>query len=168
MFRTRPWKNENAQALTELALTLPMLLVMLLGAVELGRVIFAAIEVSNAAKAAVQYGGQGPAYVGDFSGMLDEARKDANELSGLGKPAKIAFASDPEITGWCSDGSKCTKSDPNNPAIPCGDTDCPTSHIVRSVSVDAVSQFSPLIHAPGLPTSFEIHGHATQQVLNHE
>ena len=50
--------EEDGQSLVELALTVPILLLLLLGAAELARVAYAAIEVSNAAEAAVRYGAQ--------------------------------------------------------------------------------------------------------------
>jgi Flp pilus assembly protein TadG len=43
---------ESGQALVELALTMSMLIVMLLGAVQMGLLAYAAIEVANTAKAA--------------------------------------------------------------------------------------------------------------------
>ena len=49
--------NESGQALVELALTMPLLVLVLLGAAELARVAYTSIEVTDAAKAAVQTGG---------------------------------------------------------------------------------------------------------------
>ena len=48
--------GESGGALVETALTMPLLVILVLGAVELARVAYAAIEVSNAARAAVSYG----------------------------------------------------------------------------------------------------------------
>lgn len=42
--------NEAGQALVELALAVPLLFMLLIGAVEFARVVYAAIEVSNAAR----------------------------------------------------------------------------------------------------------------------
>ena len=60
---------ECGSALVETALTLPLLFVMMLGAVQLARVACAAIEISNAAKAAVAYGAQNFGTDTDAAGM---------------------------------------------------------------------------------------------------
>jgi len=60
---------ESGQALVETALTAPILLLMLVGGVEFGRVAYAAIEVANSAKAAVQYGAQNPGTSTDTTTM---------------------------------------------------------------------------------------------------
>jgi Flp pilus assembly protein TadG len=54
--RIRQHRCESGQALVELALMMPIMMLLLVGALALARVAYAAIEVSNAAKAAVQYG----------------------------------------------------------------------------------------------------------------
>src|SRR3569833_2802385 len=74
---------EGGQALVETALTLPMLALMLLGAFEFSRVAYAAIEVTNAARAAAQYGAMNGGGFLDTSGMLAAANADAGNLSGL-------------------------------------------------------------------------------------
>lgn len=55
----------------------------------------------------------------------------------------------------CSDGSAST----------CLRTDCPTSHIEEILSVQTQTTFDPLIHLPGLPMTFTLHGQAIQKVL---
>ncbi len=50
--------GETGGALVETALTLPLLVTLTLGSVELARVAYTSIEVANAAKAAVSYGAQ--------------------------------------------------------------------------------------------------------------
>ena len=52
--------GEAGSAIVELALVVPMLAFVLIGAAELGRIAYAAIEVSNAARAAVAFAAQGP------------------------------------------------------------------------------------------------------------
>ena len=47
--------GEEGSALVELALSVPMLLIMLLGAAEFARVAYASIEVANAAHSAAMY-----------------------------------------------------------------------------------------------------------------
>jgi Flp pilus assembly protein TadG len=70
MFRNR----EEGQALVETAVSMSLLVLLMLGAVEFGRLAFAAIEVNNTAKAAAQYGSQSHATALDQSGMLQAAQ----------------------------------------------------------------------------------------------
>jgi Flp pilus assembly protein TadG len=62
-------KEEKGQALVELALTLPALVLLLVAAAEFARVSYASIEVSNAAMAGVQYGAQSPIEAADTAGI---------------------------------------------------------------------------------------------------
>ncbi len=56
-------KRQSGQALTEFALVLPLLLLLLLGVVEASRIIWAAITVQNAAREAARYAVTGRPYV---------------------------------------------------------------------------------------------------------
>jgi len=61
--RATTWKRlhdgrTHGQAAVELALSVPLLLMMFLVVVETGRAFYIAISVSNAARAGVQYGSQ--------------------------------------------------------------------------------------------------------------
>lgn len=55
---TKP--TENGQALIELALTLPLLLLILVGMLDLGRVYYAQITITNAAREGARYGASSP------------------------------------------------------------------------------------------------------------
>lgn len=139
--------SEAGQAVVEFALAMPLLALLLMGAAELARVAYAAIEVSNAAKAAVQYGAQSRATAGDTAGMLAAAQNDAYNLTGLTLSASTSCT--------CSDGTAST----------CLSTDCATSHIEAILTVTTQATFDPLIHLPGLPTTFTLGGYAVQKVL---
>jgi Flp pilus assembly protein TadG len=144
---TRPGRDAG-QALVETALVMPLLILILLGAVELAKVAFAAIEVSNAAKAAVQYGAQSGTTAADTAGMLTAAQNDANFLTGL----QLTSVSTSCV---CSDGTAST----------CLNTDCPSSHIEETLTVQTQATYDPLIHLPGLPTTYTLSGQATQKCL---
>lgn len=140
-------KSESAQALVELALTMPVLCLLLLGAAEMARVAYAAIEVSNAARAGVQYGAQSAITASDTVGIQNAAINDAPDVT-LSTPSVA-------ISCICSDGSAST----------CLRTDCSTSHIEEILSVKTQATFDPLIYPSGLSTKFTLHGQATQKVL---
>jgi Flp pilus assembly protein TadG len=70
--------RERGQNLAELALVLPLLIILFLGIADLGRAFHAFIVVENAAREAARYGASWP-------GQLDEARNRAvQEASAAG------------------------------------------------------------------------------------
>ncbi|HXS77435.1 MAG TPA: TadE/TadG family type IV pilus assembly protein [Terracidiphilus sp.] len=150
--------KEEGQALVETALSMSLFVVLMLGAVEFGRLGFAAIEVNNAAKAAAQYGSQDHARALDQSGMLQAARSE------FVNPSALSMTSPSGTTGYAcncaSDGStvNCTANDPKSPV-------CPGSYSEVTVTVQVQTSFNPLIHVPGLPATYNLVGTAKQKVL---
>lgn len=53
---TNLWKRERGQALVELAMLLPILLIILLGIIDFGRVFYAYVTITNAAREGARYG----------------------------------------------------------------------------------------------------------------
>lgn len=155
-FRTFPKliKSESGQALVEASLSIPFLLLILVGAAELARVAYASIEVSNAAKAAVQYGAQNTASAADVAGIKAAAASDAYNLPNISTSVST--------TGICSNGNACTGSGGT-----CLATDCSTSHIEVILTVNTSSTFDPMIQIPGWSGDFNLQGQATQKVLNY-
>ncbi len=78
----RGGRSRRGQASVELALSLPLLLMMFLVVVETGRAFYIAISVANAARAGVQYGAQSLSTAADNAGMQAAAANDAPNLSG--------------------------------------------------------------------------------------
>ena len=143
----RNWNGERGQALIELALTLPALILLLLGAAELARLAFAGIEVANAARAAVQYGSQSSTLAADTTGIRTAAQ---NEVPNITLGTTIVSTS-----CICSNGTAST----------CLTTDCSTSNLTKTITVQTQVDFDPLIHIPGLPQTFTLHGRAVQRVI---
>ena len=50
------WKREKGQSMVELAILLPILLIILLGIIDFGRVFFAYVTITNAAREGARYG----------------------------------------------------------------------------------------------------------------
>lgn len=147
--------NNSGQALVELALTMPLLILLLLGAVELGRVAFASIEVSNAARTAVQYGAMNGGAPGDAAGMLGAANSDAYDLI-----SSVEWVNGyPQHSCTCSDGTA-TPSDCSTASV-----DCASSYVFDTVTVKVQATYNPLIHWPGSPGSYTLYGQAVQKVL---
>lgn len=146
-------KNESGQALVELALVSVMLLVpLLIGAAEFARAAYAYIEVSNAARAAVQYGAQNVGTVQDTAGMLTAARNDyafdANSLILSPSPSYVCTCSDTGSSVSCTDASVCAGA-----------------HIERTLTVRTQANFDPGFYEPFLARTFVVKGIAVQKVL---
>jgi Flp pilus assembly protein TadG len=138
---------ERGQSLLEMAFLTPVLLLLMVGIIEVGRFAYYSIEVTNAARAAVQYGAQSPADAKDTAGLRQAALRDASDVSGITVTSTELCA--------CSD----------SPAV---FLSCPASgcagHPVIFVQVDTTANISPLFHYPGLPTAFTTNGHAIMRV----
>jgi Flp pilus assembly protein TadG len=78
--RVRAASGERGQAFIELALVLPILLALTIGIIELGRLAYYYIEVSNAARAGAQYGAQILGNAPDTAAITLAAQNDAPEL----------------------------------------------------------------------------------------
>jgi len=147
--------HESGQALVETALTMPVLLLMLVGAVEFGRVAYAAIEVANSAKAAVQYGAQNPGTSTDTTTMETVAVAEAADYGiSLNTPITVAPSCSCAKLGVATSTS-------------CTSTACAAGggYLIKTLTVTTSAPFRPVFHIPGLPTSYTVSGRAVQEVL---
>jgi len=165
--------NDSGSAFVELALVTPILLLLMIGAAELGRIAYFAIEVSNAARAAVAYGSQTTSTAGNSSvenvGMENAAINDASSIASLTFPS-------PGMTNACvcetanSGGATTTTAQGSCASISI--VTCPTSTatgvtntIVEYVQASTQAQVSTMLHYPGIPSSFTLHGFAQMRVI---
>jgi Flp pilus assembly protein TadG len=77
---TRFWKDRTGSSFIETAILIPMMLMLCCGTMDFARVVYAGIEIANAARAGVQYGALTPGNSGDTSGMVQAALTDAADL----------------------------------------------------------------------------------------
>ena len=75
--------GESGQSLVEAALSISLLIAVVVGAAEIARVGYAAIEVGNAARAGAQYGAQSGYTAADTTGIATAASRDAGNLTTL-------------------------------------------------------------------------------------
>lgn len=143
--------GESGQALIETAITLSLLLIMLIGAAEIGRIAWASIQVTNAARAAVQYGDQTINTAVDYQGMKTAASNESPAITNL-----VTTPSGPVCT-CANDGT----------VVDCSSTTaCPGSTTIRTITVQTSTTFNPLFHLPGTPNTYTLTGQAVQQVLS--
>jgi Flp pilus assembly protein TadG len=143
----RMLRCNSGQSLVETAIAVSLCGTLLLGAAEFGRLAYAGIEVSDSARAGVEYGSQSHATAQDNINMQIAASKDAPDVPNL------------TLTGThfckCADGTSST----------CATTDCVGSRIVEYVQVTTTGTVDPLIYVPGLPKSYALSGKAVMRVV---
>jgi Flp pilus assembly protein TadG len=145
--RCAAMREDSGQALIEAALGMSVCVTLLLGAAELGRVSYAAIEVANAAHAGVAYGCLSHTDASDNSGMQLAATQEAPDVSGISATASHFCK--------CSDGTAST----------CAVSDCSLSRIVEYVQVTTSATYDPKIYVPGMPHSYALNGNAVMRVV---
>ena len=121
-------------AILELALLLPVLMLLLLGAIDLGRVFYENVTIATAARAGVQYGAQNTATSSNYAGMQQAALDEAQDLSGVTATATRYCE--------CSDG---TTAD-------CTTGRCSGKAPIMHVRVTVQKTFSVLFPYPGVPS----------------
>jgi Flp pilus assembly protein TadG len=137
---------ERGQSLAEIALTLPVILLTMVGAVEIGRVAYASVEVCTAARAGVQYGALNETNAANTTAMQQAAINDAN-LKGISASASNSCK--------CSNGSttSCTS-----------DTCTSGTHLEEYVTVTTSYSMNSLFKYPGIPQTYTLSGYATMRV----
>lgn len=148
-------KTEAGAALVELAISLPLLAIILVGTIDFGRAFRTAMIVTNAARAGAQWGARTQSSAADLTGMQTKAT-DVLGLNGL------TAASPPAAARWC----ECATDGGTFSSVLCtSTTTCPSGqHLVISVSVTATSTFSMISPFPGLPASVTISRGARMRV----
>lgn len=144
----RLFRSEKAQSLAEFALLTPILFVMLIGAVDIGRYTHFRMLLGNSAHAGAEYGSLNVSTVMDTTGITSAATNDAPTISGI--------AITPGYGCSCADGTGTTST--------CTTTMCSSSHRLLYVTVQAKATFKPLFNYPFIGTSIPVTQTATQQV----
>ena len=139
-FRTvrlrRGRSTDSGAALVEMAVVMPLLLVMALGAGDFGRLMYTAITLSHAARAGAAYGAQGNGHAGDGPGIVQAAEDEAQDIV----PIVVAAQRVCECTGGAV--VSCTTAS-------CGGYGAPRAF----VEVTVTRTFSTVVPFPGVPSS---------------
>lgn len=128
-------RRSRGSAIAEMVVIAPLLLLILVGLIEAGRIGDYAIKVGNAARAGVQYGALSLGSAGDAPGMQNAATADGESAS---------------ITATANEFCKCA----DGTASTCQPTDCATNHMVVFVQVTATGVFPSIFkNYQALPNS---------------
>jgi Flp pilus assembly protein TadG len=132
--------RERGQSLVELAFVVPLLLLLLVGIIEIGRFAYYSILVSNAARAGAQYGAQSLANASDGLGIAAAANRDGQGGTGL----TVSSTQQCGCTGNTLSGT-------------CPATLCVApNHALVYVRVKVIGSFPSLFNYPGLPSNIDV------------
>jgi|HubBroStandDraft_6_1064221.scaffolds.fasta_scaffold41868_4 Flp pilus assembly protein TadG len=149
MLRITTIRDDIGQAFVELALVLPIFILLLVGVAEVGRLAYASIEVSNAARAGVAYGSQNHTTASDTANIRLAAIQDAPNLTTLTAIATQVCS--------CSDGTAITCAN-------AGTTCLKPAHIIEYVKVTTSAPVNTAFHFPGIASSITFRGFAIMRV----
>lgn len=144
--------SDTGQSLVELALIFPIFILLLVGAAEFGRLAYAAIEVSNAARAGASYGSLSRSRAADLPNIELVATTDAANLTGVTAVASNSCACSTGGTIGCFTALTTTCASP--------------ARVIDYLQVNTSASFDPLFHLPGLPTTFPLKGQAIMRVAD--
>jgi Flp pilus assembly protein TadG len=144
--------NASGQALVEAALVLPLLLLLILGALETGSIAYNAIEVENAAEAGALYGSLNRANAANTTAIETAATNDASNVL--------------SITATATTSCACQTATGTLTTLTCtATTSCVSpNQVVEWVNVVTAAKVTPIFQLPGLPTTLALAGNATMRV----
>jgi Flp pilus assembly protein TadG len=132
-------RSERGVAAVEMALLLPVLVLLFMGIVEFGRAFYTAITLAHAARAGAQYGAQSPAKSSDVTGIKNAATQEAQNI------VPISFMPDPRQFCKCPD---------SNTLINCNTGTCTNYGLPQMfVEVTTNKTYETLFSYPGIPSS---------------
>jgi Flp pilus assembly protein TadG len=143
--------SQRGQAMIELALILPILLLLTIGVIEFGRVAYFSIEVADAARAGAQYGTQSLADAANNGNITQAALNNAPDI-GPG----LLTVNPPLLSCVCPGTGSVTG------ALCAGPLGC--SYPLVYLTVTTTYPLSTLFQYPGIPTTFNLTGASTMPV----
>ena len=128
-------RMQRGNAMLEMGLATPVLILMLSGVIDFGRAFYFTDAAVSAARAGAQYGIESPANFGNYPGMRQAALNDAQGISNLTAVA----------TSYCQDSGGATAL-------------CTAAGIKGYVQVKTAITYNLMIPWPGLPNPLNIGG----------
>lgn len=162
-------RDNRGSALVELALTAPLFVSLMMGAVELGRLAYFAIEVENSARAGASYGSVNYGNAFSTAGQNNTqqaAKNDAPDISNLtvNTPLTYCVCETLSTSGTATFSSVLSCS--NSTITSCnGESSTTQYYVLDYVKVDTQATIDPLVHLPGLPNTYTIIGSSRLRVL---
>lgn len=142
---------EAGQAIVETALVLPIFLALLLGAIEVGRIAYASIEIASAARAGVAFAAQNHADAIDTTNITLAATQAAPDLRSVS----------------ATSSQVCSCSNASSTAVSCktiGATCLSPHHIEVNVTVNVTGHIRTFFGVPGIPDNLTLQSSSTMRV----
>jgi Flp pilus assembly protein TadG len=137
---------QGGSVTAELALYLPVAILLFAGLFEFGSGIFGALRLESAARAGAQY-----------------AMADPNNTANIQDAVRRAIGAD--ATGVTVTATTFCECPGNSAQVDCSTATCSGGQAVRTyVSIDATQPFAPLLTVPGLAPVNQLSGHAVIRV----
>jgi Flp pilus assembly protein TadG len=139
--RAKP--SEAGSALAEIAIVLPILVAVIIGGVDFARVFFATTEMTNAVRAAAQWGSVSEANAANSTVIGQIVAGAAPDISGISvSSAKVC---------QCATDAGVIDA-PTDCATPCGSG----KHQLINASVTATKTFNTIFRYPGILSSLSL------------
>jgi Flp pilus assembly protein TadG len=154
--------SQSGQALVELAFIIPVLLLLTIGVIEIGRYAYIGILVGNAARAGAAYGSLHMANAADNplskSNVQLAATNDFQNNGQTGLTVASITTCGCDSNGTISPDTEAS-CDPSGPA-----PTCPAGHWVVTIHVTGSGTFTSLFSYPGIPGSIDVSRTASMRV----
>lgn len=151
---------ESGNALVELAISLPIFLVLILGTAEIANLAWSSVQVNNAARAAAAYASQSranAASTGPAGYIAIAAQNEAPKL-----------ITDPSTQVTSTQTCSCVDSSGSSAVITCDQnalTACPSPGTIQvNVQINVQAPVTTFVHYPGLPATYTVRAQATTGV----
>lgn len=161
------FNDSSGAALVEMALVLPLVLLLIFGAVELGRIAHFAVEVQNAARAGASYGAVNVGNASNSSMVTQAAQNDIPDLSGM--------VVTPSYGCVCETLTNNTPSfSPSSGTISCqdpsilactGGSSTVTYNVLSYITVSTQASLNSVFQVHGLPNSYTLNGYSAMRIL---
>ncbi len=144
--------SESGQGTVELALSLPLFALLIVGSAEIANLAWASVQVNNAARAGVAFASLSHANAASPTQIQAAAQNEAPKL--------ITALSQVTAAQTCS----CVAPDGSLPGIDCSNCAAPND-IQVTVQVSVHAPVTTLVHYPGLPATYTVSAQASMGVV---
>jgi Flp pilus assembly protein TadG len=153
--------HESGNALVELAVSLPLFVLLIAGTAEIANVGWASVQLNNAAHAAAQFGSISRTNAADTPDIATTAENEAPNF--ITSATQVTSALDCSCitpsTGAQTTPVTCTSTYATT--APCASPNV----ILTSVQVTVQATVRPIVHYPGFPATYTLHGKASMGIV---
>lgn len=153
--------QESGSSIVELAFSLPLFLLLILGGAEIANIAWASVQLNNAAHAAAQYASSihANASPSNATNIQQAALNEAPALASV-----MTFPNPPTLLCSCLTQSTGAQTTPGS----CTgiQTTCVSPNVIlSSIQITTQAIVRPLVHYPGLPATYTLHAQATMGIV---